>query len=225
MLVAEAMVRGRRWLGALALVTFSAFAWAADEPSAAEKAVFMTPHLAGFQAPGVLHYNYRESGGDAAPVEDTADLSIESDQNDGYRVSARYLSGTRQLALPVVERAQSNPVILYFLEQDVRRMHADLGGATNYFRRHIRMALANSAEVAQVQFELGGHEYEGTRIRITPFKDVPKAERMKGQDTKQYEFIVSPKVPGGIYELRSGVPGKDGKLTQTITLTLNAGDS
>ncbi|WP_230970677.1 hypothetical protein [Nitrogeniibacter aestuarii] len=222
MWLAEAKTQGRRWIAALALAAVSALSVAADEPSAAEKAVFMTPHLAGFKAPGVLHYNYRETAADQSPIEDTADLSIENDEDASYRVSARYLSGERQLALPVVSKAQSNPVILYFLEQDVRQMHADLGGATNYFRRHIRMALANSADVAPVQFTLDGAAHEGTRIRILPFIDVPKIERMKGQEAKQYEFIVSPSVPGGIYELRSGVPDKDGRLTHEITLTLNS---
>lgn len=225
MQVAEAMGQGRRWLAALALAAFSAASVAGDEPSAAEKAVFMTPHLAGFPAPGVLHYNYREQSADQAPIEDTADLSIEHDEDASYRVSARYLSGDRQLALPVVSKAQSNPVILYFLEQDVRRMHADLGGATNYFRRHIRMALADTADVAPVQFTLDGKPHEGTRIRILPFISLPEVARMKGQEAKQYEFIVSPSVPGGIYELRSGVPDKDGKLNHEITLTLIAGGS
>jgi len=224
MQVAEAMVRGRRWLVALALATVSLGSMAADEPSEAEKAVFMTPHLAGFNAPGVLHYNYHEEVADQPPIDDTADLTVEADE-EGYKVSARYLSGERQLALPVVTKAQSNPVILYFLEQDVRRMHAELGGATNYFRRHIRMALANTKDVAPVKFDLGGSAHEGTRIRILPFIDVPKVERMKGQETKQYEFIVSPSVPGGIYELRSGIPGSDGRPTHEVTLTLNAGES
>jgi len=225
MAAAEACGWGRKSLFALGLVFTALVAWADNEPSAAEQAVFQTPHLAGFEAPGVLHYNYREQNVGQPVIEDTADLSVERDGDASYRVTARYLSGERQLALPVVSQAQSNPVVLYFLEQDVRRMHADLGGATNYFRRHIRLALANAAEVSPVSFSVGGASYQGTKISIQPFKDVPKAERMQGQEHKRYEFIVSPAVPGGVYALRTNVPGKDGKMAHEISLTLTSGDS
>ena len=209
--------------GALALVVLGA--QAGSEPSAAEEAIFMRAHLTGLAPPAVLHYAYREQGGGGPVVEDSADLALEADGPDAYRVSARFLSDERQVRLPVVSGATANPVVLYFLEHDVRRMHADLGGATNYFRRHIRLALAEAAEVAPVHFELDGRRLEGTRIRIEPFRDVDRPERLQGRAGKRYEFILSAAVPGGVYDVRTRVPDAAGQAGREISLTLNGGGS
>jgi hypothetical protein len=221
MRIAEA-IRCGALAGALALGALGA--QAGDAPSAAETAIFMTPHLNGLAAPATLHYVYRERHGPAA-VDDSADLSVAADGAAGYRVSARFLSGPRQLALPQIEGATANPVVLYFLEHDVRRMHAALGGATNYFRRHIRLALAEAAQLSPVRFEFGGKTHEGTRVRIQPFRDAPAAARMPAQALKQYEFILSPTVPGGVYDLRTGVPDAGGAWTEQTSLTLDTGGS
>ena len=214
-----------RRVGLLALLGLTGWAHADAGPSAAEKTVFMAPHLAGIEAPATLRYAYEEKAAAKPLVRDSADLTLDRDGPDAYRVSARFLSGERQLSLPVISGATANPVVLYFLENDVRKMHADLGGSTNYFRRRIRLAFAESAQIAPVHFTLAGQAHDGTRVRIEPFRDDPEAARMKGQDRKHYEFIFSPTVPGGVFDLRAAVPAADGRPVHETSLTLNAGGS
>ncbi len=214
-----------RCLCLFSLLGLAGSAFADAGPSEAEKAVFMAPHLAGIKAPTTLRYAYEETAAEAPPVHDSADLTVDQDGPDAYRVSARFLSGERQLSLPVVSAATANPVVLYFLENDVRKMHADLGGSTNYFRRRIRLAFAESAKVAPVHFVLDGKAHDGTRVRIEPFRGDPEAARMKGQDLKYYDFTFSPTVPGGVFDLRAAVPAADGQSVHETSLTLNAGGS
>ncbi|QID16645.1 hypothetical protein G3580_02765 [Nitrogeniibacter mangrovi] len=215
----------RRPLLMVFLALFSLVVRAGAGPSQAERAIFMSPHLADMHAPATLHYAYVLHEGSAPPVRDSADLSVKGDGKAGFRVSARFLSGERQLQLPTIDAAKANPVVLYFLEYDVRRMHAELGGSTNYFRRHIRMALADAAKVEPVRFSFGGVAHDGTRVRIEPFRDLPEAGRMKDQAHKFYEFILSPAVPGGVFDLRSTVPAADGTVLEETSLTLDVGGS
>ena len=44
-------------------------------------------------------------------------------------------------------RPEGNPVLLYFLERDIREMERLTGGKSGYFRKAIRLALARSASV------------------------------------------------------------------------------
>lgn len=197
----------RRAVGVLAGLAIGSAAWAGDEISAAENAVFVAEHLAGLPARAELHYRYQLRRADAGAVDDRVTLVVQEAGERGRVVTADFLHGDRHLTLPEVERATANPVILYFLEHDVRSMHRELGGMENYFRRRIRLALASGAEVVPVEIEYRGVKRVGTRVEVKPYADDPLRDRFKGMEGKRYAITLSDAVPGGVYELRTSVDG------------------
>ena len=131
---------------ALAVALPCALAGAAEDYSVAERAIFMSNHLANVRPPATLHYRYVKSGSMEAGFEDrvTLRLSARADRSC-CTASADFLSGERRLALPEVEAAAGNPVLLYFLERDIREMSRLTKGQSNYFRKRIRMAVYQAA--------------------------------------------------------------------------------
>lgn len=187
--------------------------------TAAEQRVFTDPHLAALPATATLHYDYRRQEAGQAPVHDEVVLSTETDAERGRVARVDYLHEARHLVLPEVEGAVSNPLILYFLEADVRGMRARLGGQENYFRRRIRLALAESAEIGEVAIEHGGKMVQATRVVIQPYLNDELQARFKGMANKSYQFTLSPHVPGGVYQLRTVVTAADvPQLEEVLTL-------
>ena len=79
-------------------------------------------------------------------------------QGTGKHTHVDFASGTRSLDLPDIDDATANPVILFFLERDVRDMERRTGGKAAYFRKRVRLAFSESAEVQPVQFEFAGRK-------------------------------------------------------------------
>lgn len=95
--------------------------WAADEFSPAERALFMTDHLAALRPPATLQYTFRKSGSLEAGFEDRVAVTLQAQTGaDCCTASTEFLGGPRRVKLPEIESAQGNPVILYFLERDIR---------------------------------------------------------------------------------------------------------
>ena len=196
----------KRFLIAL-LLALTAPGALAGEISSAEKAVFLADHLQGLDESAELRYHFQRSESAMPDVEDTVTVFLRSDTTRGRVATAEFLHGERQLALPEIEHAKANPVILYFLEHDVRGMNQRLGGATNYFRKRIRMALANDAKMDTVEFDHDGVRRTGRRVVVTPYVNDPLRDRLKGLEGKRYVITLSDEVPGGVYEVRTSVAG------------------
>ncbi len=198
-------------------------ALAGDEISEAEQVVFMRPHLNNLSGDRDLHYAYHREETAQPALNDTVTVFVRADADRGRVVTAEFLHGEHALALPEVTRATANPVVLYFLERDVRDMHRRLGGKEHYFRKRIRMALANEAKVEAVRFEYAGQTRAGTRVSVQPYAGDPNVHRFQGLDNKRYEFTFSDEVPGGIYELGTVVTGDEARKVPDIreALTLS----
>ncbi len=195
----------------------------AEAITPAEQRVFTDPHLAALPATATLHYDYRRHEAGQKPVEDEVVLTTEMDAQHGRIARVDYLHEERHLILPEVAGAVSNPLVLYFLEADVRAMRVRLGGQENYFRRRIRLALAESAQVDEVTVSHGGKMVQATRVVIQPYVNDELQERFKGMAHKAYQFTLSPQVPGGVYELRTVVAdasasGGAPQLEEVLTL-------
>jgi hypothetical protein len=190
------------WLAALLAVPLAV---ADDAISPAEQRVFTDPHLDNLPATATLHYRYRKNEAGQAAVDDDVLLSTLQDVEHGRVARVDFLHGERHLLLPETEQAVSNPLVLYFLESDVRGMHRRLGGQENYFRRRIRLALADHAQLREVSFKYAGQVVHGQQVTVQPFADDPLVERFQGTARKAYVFTVSAQVPGSIYELRTRV--------------------
>ena len=94
-------------------------------------------------------------------------------------------------------------MILFFLERDVREMHRLTGGSINYYRKRIRMALAEGGRVETVTRDIGPRRIAATEIRIAPYRDDPARSRYEKFAEKTYIFTLSDDVPGKVVELRS----------------------
>lgn len=204
------MTRESRFVkaGALSLV-LSCCAAQAQEISAAEKILFQSDQLRNVAGPQTLRYDYvrREPAG--AGFSDKVQVDVGAKGADGNaEVSSQFLSGDRQVALPPLSGAQGNPAVLGFLERDISEMKRMTGGSINYFRKRIRLALAEAASVEPVSVSYAGHQVQGRKIAIRPFLNDPMQDKMPKYVAKNYEFILSDEVPGAVYRLRTVVPGE-----------------
>jgi hypothetical protein len=191
---------------ALLLALSSLAALAADDFSAAERALFLDKHLVGVKLPQTLRYRFVSSGSLDPAFDDSVTLKLAA-QPDGSccAADAQFLSGTRKVTLPTVEDAQANPVILYFLERDIHEMQRLTKGQANYFRKRIRMNVFQGAQVREVALQYGGRSVSGTEIELAPYLDDPLRQRFERFAGKRYWFTLSSAVPGGVAAIRTRV--------------------
>ena len=174
--------------------------------SQAERLLFMTNQISALKPPLVLHYSFRKSGGLEEGFEDKVSITLSKQPDGGCCASVgEFLSGARKLNLPEVPAAEGNPVILYFLERDVREMQRLTKGSQFHFRKRIRMALYEAAKVREVSLQYRGKAVKGTEVEISPYLDDPNRSRYEKLAVKQYLFTLSDAVPGGIYGIRSEI--------------------
>jgi len=206
MMISRTLLRLALCLAAPALALA---AQAADDFSAAERALFVEPQLQGIQPPTTLRYSFRKSGSLESGFEDSVVLLLKA-QPDGHCcvAEAQFLTGARRLPLPAIEASQGNPVILYFLERDIREMQRLTKGQQNYFRKRIRMAAYQGAQVREVTLSYRGHSIPGREIELTPYLDDPLRARFEKLANKRYVFTLAQEVPGGVYAIRTRVAGE-----------------
>ena len=220
-------------VNAVMLLLFSAaILHAGDEHSEAEKLLFETDHLKKITKPAKLHYSFVKSGTLEQSFQDDVEISIDKIMPDGgKKITAEFFSGPNKKNYPPIEEeVRSNPVLLYFLERDVSEMQRLTKGKPPYFRKRIRIALADHAEVHAVKFVFDGKEVNGKEINITPYANDELKERFGKHVDKYYLFTLSDKIPGEVYQLRSVTPddqsGGSGAKQPLIeeTLTFSPGE-
>jgi hypothetical protein len=213
----------RSWLAAFWLLVLAGSAvgqQGAGAPSSpplspAEQALFQEAHLKDLRPPVQLQYEFERrsavAGDPVAPFRDQVSLQFGA-RPDGSccTTQGQFLSGPRAMALPDIEAATSNPVTLFFLEREVRELQRATGGQAAHFRRRIRLALADGAQVSATTVRHGGRELPATLIRITPYADDPVRARFAAYAATQYQFILCSQVPGGVFSLQTTVPGAGG---------------
>jgi len=198
----------RLTLALAATLAFVAPALAAEDYSPAERALFMTNHLAGTKPPATLRYSFAHRGSEDEAFEDKVAVKLKAAPGGKCcAAEAEFLTGTRRLALPDMEKAEGNPVVLYFLERDIREMNRLTKGQQNYFRKRIRMAVYQGATIADVTVSYRGKEVAAREIRIAPYLDDPLRVRFEKYANKTYVFTLSDAVPGGLYAIRTRVAG------------------
>jgi hypothetical protein len=182
--------------------------------SEAETLLFQTDHLKNVPASATLVYAFRKTGSAETGFDDTVEIRIRV-AGGVKRVSVAFLTGERKIAFPEVARAEGNPVLLYFLERDIREMGRLTGGKPGYFRKAIRMALARSARVAKTELSFGGRGLAAREVAVTPYAEDPLKDRIGKYAAKTYVFILSADVPGGVYSVRSFAPPPAGAPNET----------
>jgi hypothetical protein len=192
---------------AAALVLPCVDARAEDGPkdfSPAERALFMTDRFAKLRPPLTLRYVFRRSGSLEPAFEDQASIALTAQANGRCcNVAGAFLNGEHKVELPPVEGATGNPVMLYFLERDVREMERLTKGKQAYFRKRIRMAIYQGAQQRAVTLRYRGKSVAGQEFTVSPYLDDPNRARFEQLATKRYVFTMSDAVPGGVYGIRA----------------------
>jgi hypothetical protein len=182
-----------------------------DKPdfSSAERLLFMTPQLQTLQAPTQLLYTFSKTGSLEEAFSDRVTVALSARAEGGCcDAKGAFLSGARKVQVPDVPGAEGNPVILYFLEHDVRQMKRLTGGSENHFRKRLRMAIYQGAEVRDATMRYRGRTVKGKEIVFSPFLDDPNRPKYEKFATKSYRFLLSTAVPGGVYGIRTQISGE-----------------
>lgn len=208
------MLRKNRFhliLAALLALSLNAHAAGAETDkqdfSPAERILFMARHLDNVKLPSTLRYRFTQSGSAEPGVEGAATVTVRAMAGSKAccQASGSFLSGEREVSLPPLDVAEGNPVVMYFLENDIRTMNRLTKGSQTYFRKRLRMAIYNGATVQPVRLQWQGREVEGQEIVLRPFTDDPNAFRFQKYVGKEYRFLLSQAVPGGVYAIRTFV--------------------
>lgn len=191
----------------------------AQEISPAETLLFQTSHLQNIHQPIALTYAYRMVSNVEPGFDDEVHVDVTRIDPDGSAsVAMRFLSGSRKLEIPEVGNAQGNPVLFGFLERDIAEMKRLTGGSANYFRKRIRLALADAAQLRSVTFTYKGKQLEGQEVSVQPYLNDPLHERFEKYVNKRYVFVISKQVSGGVYQIRtSSSGGGNGAMPQDTT--------
>jgi hypothetical protein len=193
--------------------------------SAAERLLLMSNQLHMLKPPATLNYRFRKAGSLEENFTDTVALRL-TRLPDGKccQASGEFLTGKRQLALPEIEQPEGNPVILYFLEHDIRDMQRLTKGSARYFQKRIRMAFYEAAKVQDARFTWHGKTVAGKEITIRPYADDPNRAKFEQFIGKQYVFSLSDEVPGSVVAIRTEVatPGSSTPLIEEELLLADA---
>ncbi|MDP3294810.1 MAG: hypothetical protein Q8M37_08730 [Nevskia sp.] len=185
--------------------------FAADDYSPAEQRVFLDQHLANVPKAATIEYRYTQSGKPEDSFEDVVKLKVGEGSADQRTLAVEFLTGAHKIELPSVEGGVGNPVILYFLEHDIRSMHDRLGGQQAYFRKRIRLALADvAATVKPIKLSYKGKTVDGNEVTIEPYVNDSLKDRFGPFASKAYVFTFSTSVPGGVYEIRTSTAAATG---------------
>jgi hypothetical protein len=177
---------------------------AAQPVSQAETLLFETDHLARLNAPATLVYSFRKDSNVEPGFSDKVRLDL-ARVNGKLSATLHFLSGEHKQDIPVLEEAHGNPVLLGFLEHDIAEMKRLTGGSTSYFRKRIRMALAEEAQVTRQPITYQGKTVQAQAVRVQPYLNDPMHARFEKYLHKTYTFVLSDQVPGGVYQLRTSI--------------------
>ena len=194
----------------VASLLMGAQSWA-DDISPAETLLFLDSHLGGVSPPAKLRYRFAEMIKGAPERKSELELSLQAKADGGCcAVTADEAGGPAFVVLPPIEEAKSNPVILYFLERDIRQMQTLTGGQPNYFRRLIRLALAQAAPPRETTVRYRGRDVSAREILVTPYRDDPRRAQYPPLAAKTYRFVLAGDVPGGVFLIGTLVPAEAG---------------
>jgi hypothetical protein len=208
-------------LSACALLLAGASAWAqtqtpVPDASPAERLVFLTPHLLTLKPPMALQYQFVRKESRGGGFTDKVDLHLSPGGNSPCcNVEGSFLSGERAFRVPAITDATANPVLLYFLEHEIRQLQRATKGQAAHFQKRIRLAMVDGATMTPTTVQWQGRDVPATAVRITPYVDDPYRVRFESEAQKAYTFVMSDAVPGQVFQIRAELPG----LEETLTLS------
>ena len=181
-----------------------------EEITKAETLLFLVNHFIALKLPSVLEYSFVGKGKILDDYFDKFTLNV---RNDGKKVivTATHKKALEEIELKPVFNPSNNPVILYFLEEDIKEMQKLTGGQPNYFRKRIRTALAEGPKIITEPGEYRGRSVKVQTFSITPYKTDPlrfgaKRTKYNRYSKKIYKFFLSEGVPGQLLKIETRIP-------------------
>lgn len=175
-------------------------------PSEAEKLMFLSPQLAGVHEPTTIAYDY-EADEAGKHVADRASLVMSRTPGGACCAThTEYRSGAAAIARPDMDDPKTNPVLLYFLVDQIQSLTHATHGQMLHFQRRIRQALADEAQIKDVTVRWEGKDVPARAIHIAPFINDPYRVRFEHEAHTEYDFVLSDAVPGGVVRLSSTLP-------------------
>jgi hypothetical protein len=188
--------------------------------SAAERLLFLDDHLHSVATSGTLHYEYTQKIGDDVEFVDEVRVRITRlHPGKPASVAAAFLSGHRKISLPLLSQASGNPALMGFLERDLLEMQRLTGGASAYFRKRIRLALADANHIHPVSINHLGKRYKGSQVTIQPYINDPLRARFPAYVNKTYTFSFSSHIPGSLYRVHTSTGTSEAGSTVEETMT------
>ncbi len=186
------------------------------ELNKAQKLIYTTPHFLSVSVGSTITYQL-ESNVEGVESPDSVDVKIlkSYDQNKND-IQIRFLSGENQIPFPEFIGYKGNPVIIGFLERDVRLMKTLTGGSDLFFRNRIRHALADEPIVELIDIEYSGMKHDAYQITVMPYVNAPLRERFSHFVEKVYRITLSDSVPGYVVWLSTEVDSDSYSSMETL---------
>ena len=170
--------------------------------------LFAREHLQNVDRKATLYYDFSQSGAATDAIDDHVAVEVVDIKKDGKKdVQVEFLSGDDRRDYSPVIGFRSNPLVMYFLQWDVEKMDAASQVSQHFFRDRIRNAFVDQAQSKDVGLTYGGRRVAGKHITLEPFVTSTTAGRYSRFIHKRYEFVLSDAVPGGIYSIKTVIPG------------------
>ncbi len=194
------------------------------ETASVQEVVFAPGFLAGVNRTAVFRYRYEMTGRAMdRPYRSGAKLEIREVFPDGRKLAwLDMFDGPNRRQTGPIPTVDQNPLLLAFLQRDTVTMGNLTGGAPGYFQQQIRRAFNEPQTVEATTVVWQGHTVPARTVRLRPFLADPSIDRFPQFRDKEYEFTVSPEVPGGLWRLRVRLPDTAGTTFLEETLTLEA---
>ncbi len=194
------------------------------ETASVQEVVFAPGFLAAVDRATVLRYRYEMTGKAMdRPYRSAAKLEIREVFPDGRKLAwLDMFEGANRRQTGPLPTVDQNPLLLAFLQRDTVTMGNLTGGTPGYFQQQIRKAFNQPQTVETTTVNWQGRTVAARTVRLRPFLADPSIERFPQFRDKEYEFTVSPEVPGGLWRLRVRLPDTAGTTFLEESLTLEA---
>lgn len=172
----------------------------------AEAKIWQTNHLEKTKPPTSLYYEFTKSGSFEEGFTDSIFLKILEENEDGSKnVDMTFFTEERAQTISSenVTQVKGNPVIGIYMQGDIYEMNRLTDGHWRHFQKRIKMSLRNNAVVKPIKITFNGKEYNAEKIIFSPYLDDPKRSMYEKFSNKVYEIILSPDLPGSLYQLKT----------------------
>ena len=188
--------------------------------SEAQKLLFSTPHLSNVESAAVLYYDFSQHGSQTRNFDDEITLTITNILEDGGKdVNVSFLSGENNRPYSDIKGFHSNPLIMFFLQWDVEKMDSGSKVTHHYFRHLLRQAFLTDADSKEIELDFAGRKVKAHKIFFQPLLEQKADALYQSYPSKQYEFIISDAVPGGIYSIATLIPSAASGENSTTSAT------